>query len=50
MSIEQLEELRATSLRTVWRHRNEWNRDALVPKLLEDVREFIEEVDESDDE
>ena len=50
LSIEQLEQLRATSLGTVWRHRKEWNRDALVQELLKDVREFIEEVGESDDE
>jgi hypothetical protein len=50
LSVEQLEQLRATSLGTVWRHRKEWNRDALVQELLKDVREFIEEVGESDDE
>ena len=50
LSIEQLEQLRATSLGTVWRHRKEWNRDALVQELLKDVKEFIEEVGEGDDE
>ena len=50
LSIEQLEELRATSLGTVWRHRKEWDRDALVQELLKDVNWFIEEVGESDNE
>jgi hypothetical protein len=45
-----VEQLRATSLGTVWRHRKEWNWDALVQELLKDVRVFIEEVGESDDE
>jgi len=50
MNIEQLEQLRATSLGTVWRHRKEWNRDALVQELLKDAKEFIEEVGDNDDE
>jgi hypothetical protein len=50
LSIEQLEQLRATSLGTVWRHRKLWNRDALVQELLKDAKEFIEEVGDSDDE
>ncbi|KIM42662.1 hypothetical protein M413DRAFT_70190 [Hebeloma cylindrosporum] len=48
LSVEQLEQLRATSLGTVWRHRKEWNRDALVEELLKDAKEFIEEVGESE--
>jgi len=48
LTIEQLEQLRATCLGTVWRHRKEWNRDELVKELLRDVKEFVDEVmDES---
>ena len=50
LSIEQLEQLRATSLGTVWRHRKEWDRDALVQELLKDAKEFIEELGDGDDE
>lgn len=48
LTIEQLEQLRATSLGTVWRHRKEWDRDELVRELLRDVQEFVEEVMELD--
>ena len=43
-----IEQLRATSLGTNWRHRKKWNRDILVRELLRNVKEFIEEVGESD--
>ena len=33
-------------LGTVWRHRTEWNRDALTQELPKDVKEVIEEVGE----
>ena len=44
LNIEELEQLRATSLGSVWRHRTDWNRDALVRELLELVREFVSEI------
>ncbi|KAG5635659.1 hypothetical protein H0H81_010495 [Sphagnurus paluster] len=44
LTIEELEQLRATCLGCVWRHRTAWDRDALVKELLEVVREFISEV------
>ncbi|KAF5371995.1 hypothetical protein D9615_008134 [Tricholomella constricta] len=44
LTIEELEHLRATCLGCVWRHRTEWDRDALVKELLDVVREFIAEV------
>lgn len=47
LTIEQLEQLRATCLGDVWRHRTEWNRDALVRDLIKVVHEFVEEVAEA---
>lgn len=44
LTIEELEQLRATCLGNVWRHRSEWNRDALVQELLDVVQEFVSEV------
>ncbi|GLB33226.1 putative AAA domain (Cdc48 subfamily) containing protein [Lyophyllum shimeji] len=44
LTIEELEQLRATCLGCVWRHRMEWDRDALVKELLDLVNEFIAEV------
>ncbi|KIK79961.1 hypothetical protein PAXRUDRAFT_159899 [Paxillus rubicundulus Ve08.2h10] len=49
LSVEQLEQLRATCLGCIWRHRAEWNRDALVHELLgtlsECLDDFVSEVD-----
>ncbi|KAH0586853.1 hypothetical protein H2248_005697 [Termitomyces sp. 'cryptogamus'] len=44
LTIEELEQLRATCLGSVWRHRTEWDRDVLVKELLDIVKEFITEV------
>ncbi|KAI0640579.1 AAA-domain-containing protein [Trametes meyenii] len=44
LNVEQLEQLRATSLGLVWKHRSEWNRTALLHELMETAREFVEEV------
>lgn len=49
LTIEQLEQLRATCLGTVWRHRKDWDRDELVSELLKEVKEFVEEVTEVND-
>jgi len=46
LTVEQLEQLRATCLGCIWRQRSEWNRDALVRQLKEVVKEFVEEVAE----
>ena len=46
LTVEQLEQLRATCLGSVWRHRKEWNRYELLRELLGVVREFVEEVTE----
>lgn len=45
LNVEQLEQLRATCLGTVWRHRTEWDRDALVHGLQSIVKEFMAVVD-----
>ena len=44
LTIEQLEQLRATCLGNVWRHRSDWNRDDLVRELQGVVKLFVEEV------
>ncbi|KAG5642143.1 hypothetical protein DXG03_003573 [Asterophora parasitica] len=44
LTIEELEHLRATCLGCVWRHRTEWDRDALLKELLNVVKEFVAEV------
>lgn len=44
LSIEELEQLRATCLAAVWRHRMEWDRTALVGELLSAAKEFVQEV------
>lgn len=46
MNVEQLEQLRATCLGDVWRHRKEWDRDDLVKALFKVVDDFLEEVKE----
>ncbi|EKM75062.1 hypothetical protein AGABI1DRAFT_132600 [Agaricus bisporus var. burnettii JB137-S8] len=46
LNVEQLEQLRATCLGNVWRHRTEWDRDNLVRELMDLVKEFVEEVGE----
>ena len=44
LNIEELEQLRATCLAAVWRHRTEWDRTALVDELLSIAKEFVQEV------
>lgn len=50
LNVEQLEQLRASCLGCVWRHRSEWNRTALVQELRDTVRDFVDEasVDDAD--
>ncbi|KIJ12906.1 hypothetical protein PAXINDRAFT_82111 [Paxillus involutus ATCC 200175] len=43
LSVEQLEQLRATCLGCIWRHRAEWNRDALVHELLGMLNECLDD-------
>jgi len=44
LNVEELEQLRATCLGAVWRHRTEWNREKLIRELLNITNEFVEEV------
>ena len=44
LNIEELEQLRATCLAAVWRHRTEWDRTALVDELSSIAKEFVQEV------
>ena len=44
LNIEELEQLRATCLAAVWRHRTEWDRISLVEELLSIAKEFVQEV------
>ena len=46
LNVEQLEQLRATCLGSIWRHRREWDRDTLARELKEVVKEFVDEVEE----
>ncbi|KAI8984851.1 AAA-domain-containing protein [Trametes punicea] len=44
LNVEQLEQLRATCLGVVWKHRQEWDRTGLLTELKATAREFVEEV------
>lgn len=48
LTIEQLEQLRATCLGNLWRHRSDWDRDGLVRELQGVVKDFVEEVSAAD--
>jgi hypothetical protein len=48
LTVEQLEQLRATCLGAVWRYRKEWDRDELVRELMKCVGEFVSEIEEFD--
>ena len=44
LTVEQLEQLRATCLGLVWRHRQDWDRADLLRELKEEAEEFVKEV------
>ena len=44
LTIEHLEQLGATCLGNVWRHRSNWDRDGLVRELQGVVKNFVKEV------
>ena len=44
LNIEEMEQLRATCLAAVWRHRTEWDRAALIGELSSIAKEFVQEV------
>lgn len=46
LNVEQLEQLRATCLNRIWKHRSEWDRTPLVKELREVVEGFIQDVSE----
>ena len=46
LDVEQLEQLRAACLDTVWRYRSDWNRESMVNALLERMSEYLEEIGE----
>ena len=48
LTVEQLEQLRATCLGCVWRHRSQWDRTDLITELMENVKVFVEEVSNDD--
>jgi len=50
LTVELLEQLRATLLGCIWRHRTEWDRDELVRELKSTLEEFLDDfAAESDD-
>ncbi|CAE7159986.1 unnamed protein product [Rhizoctonia solani] len=44
LKVEQLEQLRALCLNCVWCHRREWDRDAMLGKMMEIVTDFVQQV------
>ena len=50
LDIEELEQLLATFLAAVWRHRTAWDRTALVSELISMAKEFVREVLAEDNE
>ena len=44
LTVEQLEQLRATCLGLVWKHRQEWDRANLLRELRQEAQTFVEEV------
>ena len=44
LTIEQLEQLRATCLGRIWAHRSDWDRDNLILELGKVLRDFVDEV------
>ena len=44
LSVEQLEQLRASCLRCIWAHRSDWDRDNLILELGKVLSDFVAEV------
>ena len=44
LNIEQLEQLRATCLALVWKHRTDWDRAGLIKALADTIERYVEEV------
>jgi hypothetical protein len=49
LSVELLEQLRATLLGCIWRHRAEWDRDELVRELKDALKEFLDDFSAEND-
>lgn len=43
-NVEQLEQLRATCLGTIWKHRSSWNREEMIKEMIQTADEFIAEI------
>ncbi|EIN04309.1 AAA-domain-containing protein [Punctularia strigosozonata HHB-11173 SS5] len=44
LAIEELEQLRATCLGIIWRHRSDWNRAGLIQELTETALEYVNDL------
>ncbi|KAG9100345.1 hypothetical protein FRC06_004238 [Ceratobasidium sp. 370] len=44
LNVEQLEQLRAICLNTVWRHRGDWTRDVMLGELMAVVTDLVQQV------
>jgi ATPase family AAA domain-containing protein 2 len=44
LSVEQLEQLRASCLGRIWAHRSDWDRNNLIDELGKLLRDFVDEV------
>ncbi|KAG8735056.1 hypothetical protein FRC10_011021 [Ceratobasidium sp. 414] len=44
LNVEQLEQLRALCLNTIWRHRGDWSRDAMLGQLMAVVTDLVQQV------
>lgn len=49
LNVDQLEQLRAGLYDLIWRSRAEWDRRDVLGKAIEKVKEFVQEVDEMED-
>ncbi|KAG1740223.1 AAA-domain-containing protein [Suillus paluster] len=43
LSVELLEQLRATVLGCIWRHRTDWDRDELIREVKDALKEFLDD-------
>ncbi|KZT35228.1 AAA-domain-containing protein [Sistotremastrum suecicum HHB10207 ss-3] len=49
LNVEQLEQLRAACLESIWEHRSEWDRDGLIRQLTSFVGDFVADAVLDDD-
>lgn len=48
LKVEQLEQLRAICLNCIWTHRGDWDRDAMIGRMMEVVTDFVQQVQQVD--